>query len=64
MSHIGPEFLPWAKKKRSKTFPIPPSSDPFSGLATGNLSTLGTHQVSQDWKQEDIPRHRHTWTET
>jgi len=60
---IGPEFLPWVKKKRSKTFPIPPSRDPFSGLVTGNLSTPGAHQVSQDWKQEtylgiDIPGQR------
>lgn len=60
----GPEFLPWVKEKRSKILPEPPSTNPFSGLVTGNLSALGTHQVSQDWKQQDIPGPRHTWTET
>lgn len=59
----GPEFLLWVKKKRSKTLPIPPSSDPFSGLVTSNLY-LGTHQGSQDWKQEGIPGYTYTWTET
>lgn len=30
---IGPEFLPWVKKKRSKTLPVPLSSDPLVAWA-------------------------------
>lgn len=51
----GPEFLLWVKKKRSKTLPIPPSSDPFSGLVTSNLYPWHTPRVT------GLEAGGHTW---